>query len=249
MSAPDDKLPAGEADAPPRRLARAEAVLAKRRRSLSVVLEDAHDPHNVSAVLRTCEALGIQDVHLVAENEDATILNPKVTIGAHRWLTVHRHLGSETAIAALRAAGYAIFVSHLDAGATALPELPADGRAAYVFGNESSGVTDRWLVAADATFVIPTSGFSGSLNLSVAVALTLYDRLLGRRGATLPPGDLEEDDKARLRAAWYSQLAHGNPARAQEYETYLGTPVVPQPSFGIDRRKAARAVPPARRTP
>lgn len=240
---------ADHAFAVPRRLARAEAVLARRRRSICVVLEDAHDPHNVSAVMRTCEALGVQDVHLVAEIEDETILNPKVTIGAHRWLTVHRHHGSETAIAALRAAGYRLYVSHLDAGATSLPDLPADGRTAYVFGNERSGVTARWLAAADATFLIPTSGFSGSLNLSVAVALTLYDRLLGRRGATLPAGDLEESEKAAVRAAWYRQLAHGNAERSREYERFLASPVPPRPSFGVDRRKGTPSGSPSRRAP
>src|SRR5262245_56374512 len=102
------------ASAAPRRLARAEAVLAARLRHWCVVLEDAHDPHNVSAVLRTCEALGIQDVHLVAEAQAESILNPRVTIGAHRWLTLHRHRGAKAAVTALRASGYRIFVSHLD---------------------------------------------------------------------------------------------------------------------------------------
>ena len=224
---------------PPRRLTRAEAVLAARRRSLCIVLEDAHDPHNVSAVLRTCEALGVQDVHLVAELQDDTILNPKVTIGAHRWLTLHRHRGAEAAIAALRSAGYRILVSHLDAHATPLPDLPAGERAAYVFGNERSGVTDHWIRAADAAFLIPTSGFSGSLNLSVAVALTLYDRLLGRPGAHLPPGDLDDAEKAALRVAWYAELARGNPERRREYESFLSRPAEPQPSFGVDRRRRA----------
>ena len=235
-----------ETPEPPRRLTRAEAVLASRRRSFCIVLEDAHDPHNVSAVLRTCEALGIQDVHLVAELEDETILNPKVTIGAHRWLTVHRHRGAEAAIAALRAAGYRILVSHLDVQARLLPDLPATERAAYVFGNERSGVTDRWLAAADATFRIPTSGFSGSLNLSVAVALTVYDRLLGRSGARLPAGDLEDSEKAALRAAWYAELGRGNPERQSEYADWLARPVDPRPSFGIDRRRrnAPKAAPP-----
>jgi tRNA (guanosine-2'-O-)-methyltransferase len=229
--------PPAEAAGAPRRLARAEAVLAARRRALTVVLEDAHDPHNVSAVLRTCEALGIQDVHLVAEQQSDSILNPKVSIGAHRWLTLHRHAGSELAIAALRAAGYRLFVSHLDARATPLPELPAETRAAYVFGNERSGVTRRWLEAADATFIIPTSGFSGSLNLSVAVALTVYDRLLGRAGARLPAGDLAADEKTALRAQWYELLAHDNPERRREYEAYLDRTVPPQHAFGVDRRQ------------
>lgn len=244
------------ADDPPRRLARAEAVLARRRRSWCVVLEDAHDPHNVSAVLRTCEALGIQDVHWVAEMQEPAILNPKVTIGAHRWLTLHHHRGSAAAIAALRDAGYRLYVSHLDPAATPLPEIPATERAAYVFGNEKVGVTAPWLAAADATFVLPTSGFSGSLNLSVAVALVLWDRLMGRPGAVLPDGDLDAGAKAALRRAWYDELSRGNATKQQQYTAWLEAEIAPRPAFGIDRRRAAseahassarRSQPPLRR--
>jgi len=240
-------MPAPAADEAPRRLVRAEAVLASRRRSWCVVLEDAHDPHNVSAVLRTCEALGIQDVHLVAETQENAILNPKVTIGAHRWLTLHHHRGTKAAIAALRAAGYRLYVSHLDAGATPLPQLPATDRAAYIFGNEKMGVTEPWRAAADATFVLPTSGFSGSLNLSVAVALVLWDRLMGRPNAVLPAGDLDPAAKAALRRQWYEELSHGNPTKQQEYATWLEAEIAPRPSFGVDRRRAAIDAPPSRR--
>ena len=114
----------------PRRLQRAEAVLAARRRDLTVVLEDAHDPHNVSAVLRTCEAFGVQDVHLVIEQNEAPAINIDVTQSAHMWLTVRRHFGTENAIRALRDAGYAIYVGHLQPGATPLPQLPRARRAA-----------------------------------------------------------------------------------------------------------------------
>jgi tRNA C32,U32 (ribose-2'-O)-methylase TrmJ len=170
-----------------------------------------------------------------------------VTIGSHRWLTLHRHRGSAAAIAALRGAGYALCVSHLDAGAAPLPELPVPPRAAYVFGNESSGVTGRWLAAADSTFVIPTSGFSGSLNLSVAVAITLWDRLMGRQDARLPPGDLDEADKQTLRTAWYETLARGNPAKRRDYEAHLRSPVAPSRSFALDRRRSRTTPPPSQR--
>jgi tRNA (guanosine-2'-O-)-methyltransferase len=237
---PDDP-PASPA---PRRLARAEAVLRARRRQLTVVLEDAHDPHNVSAVLRTCEAFGVQDVHLVAEQEAETVLNPKVSIGAHRWLSLHRHRGSAAAIAALRSAGYRLYVSHLDERATPLPDLQPPGRAAYVFGNERSGVTAQWLQAADATFVIPTCGFSGSLNLSVAVALVLYDRLLGRPAARLPPGDLDAASLAALRRDWYEKLAHGDPERGRDYAAWLEREVEPRSELARDRRRPRPAAPP-----
>jgi tRNA (guanosine-2'-O-)-methyltransferase len=231
MTAHEDEAPA--------RLSRAEAVLAARLRGITVVLEDAHDPHNVSAVLRTCEAFGIQDVHLVAESQPVSDLNPKVSIGAERWLTLHRHQGCAAAVSALRRAGYQILVSHLDARATSLPQLPARARAAYVFGNERTGVTTGWLEAADATFVIPTTGFTGSLNLSVAVALTVYDRLFGRPGATPPEGDLEARDKSALRERWYEALSHGNPALLERYRAHLEHPVEPRPRLATDRREGA----------
>ncbi|MFQ5601071.1 MAG: TrmH family RNA methyltransferase [Candidatus Krumholzibacteriia bacterium] len=227
----------------PRRLARAEAVLAARHRGLTVVLEDAHDSHNISAVLRTCEAFGIQDVHLVAELQSFTELNDAVTIGAHRWLTVHRHQGTENAIAALRQAGYGIFVSHLDEGATPLPALPRNVRAAYVFGNERSGVTRAWIENADVRFVIPTSGFSGSLNLSVAAALTIYDRLLGMPPAALPPGDLPAHEKTTLRAAWYRCLAGGSAELERAYRAYLENPPQPRPTFPRDHHRSPRRRP------
>ncbi len=229
----------------PRRLARAEGVLLARTRGFCVVLEDAHDPHNVSAVLRTCDALGIQDIHLVAENESESILNPKVSTGAHRWLTVHRHRGAAEAITALRKAGYDICVSHLGEQAVPLEALPATRRAAYVFGNEKSGVTRRWLDAADAVFVIPTSGFSGSLNLSVAVALTVYDRRCQRAAAGLPVGDLDAAERAALRHAWYAELAHGSEDRRREYAAYLGAGVKPKVMPAANRSTAGPAPAPS----
>jgi len=231
---PSDDMPPA-----PRRLARAEAVLRARLRRLCVVLEDAHDPHNTSAVLRTCEAFGIQDVHLVAEAQAESILNPRVTIGAHRWLTLHRHRGAAAAITALRSSGHDIYVSHLDPSARPLPAIDPVRPAAYVFGNERSGVTQQWLDAADATFWIPTSGFGGSLNLSVAVAVTVYDRLMGRRGATLPPGDLDDAACDALRREWFAALAGDDPERQRTYAAHLERGVEPRTAFGADRRGPA----------
>jgi len=227
----------------PRRLQRAEAVLATRRRGFTVVLEDAHDRHNVSAVLRTCEAFGIQDVHLVIEQNEAPAINVDVTQSAHLWLTVHRHYGTQNAILALRNAGYAIYVGHVQAGATPLPRLPHAQRAAYVFGNEHSGVTQTWLANADAIFTIPTSGFMGSLNLSVAAALVIYDRLFGRPDAEPPPGDLTDAEKTTLRAQWYEALAHGSDALAARFKDFLDAPPPPRAFLPADthqRRRAAR---------
>lgn len=221
----------------PRRLVRAEAVLAARRRRMTLVLEDAIDPHNVSAVLRTCEAFGIQDVHLVTSGAAPPEPNPGVSLGAERWLTLHRHDGAAAAIEALRACGYRLFVGDLRADATALYELPRDSGVAYVFGSEHRGISQAWLDAADARFLIPTAGFTGSLNLSVAAALVVYDRLCVRAAAAPTPGDLTDSDKATLRATWYETLAHGNAALARDFAARAQDPPPPSPTFPVDRSK------------
>jgi tRNA (guanosine-2'-O-)-methyltransferase len=212
---------------------RAEAVLAARRRDLTVVLEDAHDPHNISAVLRTCEAFGIQDVHIAVERGHAPSINDAITIGAERWLTLHRHAGAEAAIAALRARDYKIYVSHLSGESVTLPQLPVDVRSAYVFGNERDGVSPAWVENADARFVVPTRGFTGSLNLSVAVAVTIYERLSRAR----TPGDLSEEERRGLRAAWYAKLAHGSRELERTFESYLENPPDPELTFPWDRSR------------
>ena len=223
---------------PPRRLVRAEAVLAARRRDTTIVLENAIDPHNVSAVLRTCEAFGIQDVHLVTNGDAPPPPNPAVCLGAERWLTLQHHDGAASAIAALRAMGYRLCVGELSAAATPLCAVPRHGRAAYVFGSERTGITPAWLAAADVRFVIPTSGFTGSLNVSVAAAIVLYDRLCVRVAGAPGPGDLPDADKATLRAAWYRTLAHGSDDLARTYEAHAHAPPHPSPTFPVDRRKS-----------
>lgn len=226
-------------DAPaPRRLVRAEAVLAARRRDIAIVLEDTHDPHNVSAVLRTCEALGVQDVHLVSRSGTHVRIHKDVAIGAQRWLTLHRHDGAEAALNALCAMGYRIFVGHLSDDAIALPELPRGARAAYVFGNEHAGISRAWVERADARFVIPTSGFTGSLNLSVAVALTVYDRLLARSAARFETGNLSDRERAALRETWYKRLAHGNAQLEATFARYLSDPPNPGPTFATNRSES-----------
>jgi tRNA (guanosine-2'-O-)-methyltransferase len=215
---------------------RAEGVLAARQRRLTLVLEATHDPHNLSAVLRTCEAFGVQDVHLVPQADAPAAVNPGVSLGAERWLTVHRHADAASALAALRARDFRIFVSDLCPEATPLPAIPRDLRAAYVFGNEQGGVSPLWLENADARFVIPTAGFTGSLNLSVAAALTIYDRLLGRSAAVFS-GDLTEAEKAALRAAWYSALAHGSRDLTGAFRPFVEDPPPPESIFPRDRRR------------
>ena len=174
------------------------------------------------------------------ENNESAEINRDVTKGAHRWLTLHRHYGSGAALAALRQGGFRIYAALLRADTQALPEIPRQQRAAFVFGNEKAGLTELWAAEADACFSTPTNGFSGSLNLSVAVAMTLYDRLMGSQRTSLPQGNLPESQKQVLRKEWYEKLAHGSEALRLQYETWLKAPPQPETVFPVDAHREPR---------
>ncbi|MFW5690007.1 MAG: TrmH family RNA methyltransferase [Spirochaetota bacterium] len=162
----------------PERLARMHEVLAERTRYLTVVVEDIYQPHNASAVLRTCDCFGVQDVHIV-ENRNRYRLNPGVELGTAQWLTLHRYRGegdnTPAAIEALRAAGYRIVATtpHTDQVELERFDLEA-GPAALLFGNELDGLSPTALEAADEHLAIPMYGFVESFNISVSAAIVLH---------------------------------------------------------------------------
>lgn len=187
----------------PRRVARLDAVLTARLGSVRVVCEDLFDPHNVGACMRTAEGFGIQDFHVITAKHG--FRGPgDVARSADQWLTLHRHRDSAEAIGALRAAGFAIWVSDLDA-ASPLRALPVQGQVALVVGNESEGISDAMRAAADHRFVLPMHGMVQSYNLSVALAMSL-DHVVGARRAELleggAGGDLPLSRQWELRQRW-----------------------------------------------
>lgn len=155
-----------------------EAVLSERTRYITVVVEDIYQPHNASAVLRTCDGFGVQDVHIV-ENRNTYRINPGVELGTAQWLTL-RHYRGETgnttaAIAGLRERGYRIIATSPHSDAAPLPEIDlATGPIALLFGNELDGLSNVALDAADEKLLIPMYGFVESFNISVSAAITLY---------------------------------------------------------------------------
>lgn len=175
-----------------RRLERIEAVLAQRKRAVVPVLDGLIDPHNIAAVLRSADAFGIQDVHLVAGELDF-LASKRVAQGTERWLDLVEHPGAEAAVEHLHARGYEIFVARMD-GELTPEDLVGRPRVAVVFGNEHAGVSARVSELADGSYRIPMCGFVESLNVSVAAALTLRAASLGR------PGDLGAEECMALRA-------------------------------------------------
>jgi tRNA (guanosine-2'-O-)-methyltransferase len=185
-----------------RRKERIDQVVAQRVRGLTLVVEQVHDPHNLAAVLRTSEGLGLQDLHVVASPKGFRP-NQTVTQGADKWLDLHRHPTASACAEDLRSRGFRIHGSRLDGEAVDLAALPFGERLALVFGNEHSGLTPEFAALCDGFFRIPMLGFSQSFNISVAVGITLATAMQERRRRGLG-GDLAEDDREALRRRFYA---------------------------------------------
>lgn len=160
----------------PERREKLQSVLSKRQNDITIVLENVFDPHNISAVMRTCDAVGVQEVY---------VLNTKIprhkkwgaksSSSAAKWLTIHQFENAEECFAELRKKYSKILTTHLSGDAVNLYEIDLTQTVALVFGNEHSGVSEEIRKMADGNFIIPQSGIIRSLNISVACAVTLYE--------------------------------------------------------------------------
>ncbi len=182
---------------------RVDEVVQHRTRTLTVVMEAFGDPQNVNAVLRTCEAFGVQELHVVEGPMKPWDRNKKISQNADKWLDVRRWGSTRECLGHLRAEGFAIYATHLDERARPLGELSFAGKVALVFGNEHRGVSDEALALADASYAIPMRGFVQSFNVSVAAAISLAKAVERREAERGRHGDLDEADAAALRERFY----------------------------------------------
>lgn len=185
----------------PERWAKVRRVLDCRLAAVRVVLENLHHPHNMSAVLRSCEAFGVQRVHAVETVEDFTV-SRRITLGSHKWLTLTRHDTFETCAQELRRLGFRLYAAMLDSEAIPLDQIPVDEPVAVVLGNEKEGVSVRARALCDGAYTIPMAGFVQSLNVSVAAAVTLHSLTERVRKLRADGGLLNETEKEELLAAW-----------------------------------------------
>jgi tRNA (guanosine-2'-O-)-methyltransferase len=188
----------------PERRARIDEVVAHRTRTLTVVMEALCDPQNVNAVLRTCEAFGVQALHVVEGPMKVYDPNKKISQNADKWLDVRRWTSTQDCLGFLKSEGFAIYATHLGVDSVPLAELSFAPKVALVFGNESRGVSDEAVALADANFTIPMLGFTQSFNVSVAAAITLaraVDRRVAERGRH---GDLGDAEAQELRERFYA---------------------------------------------
>ena len=160
----------------PERNERLNAVLNKRQPAITVVLENVSDPHNISAVMRTCDAIGIQDIYVLnSAIEKHKKWGAKSSSGAAKWLTIHQFTEVKACFEALRKSYKKIYTTHLSTDAVDLYDIDLTESVALVFGNEHSGVSDELIGLCDGNFIIPQVGIIKSLNISVACAVTLYE--------------------------------------------------------------------------
>ena len=154
-----------------------DAIAPKRTRHVCAVLEDVYQAHNASAVLRTCDLVGVQDVHVIEDRNRYTV-NPDVALGSSKWVDIHRYNTEErntpSCVAALRNKGYRIVVTSPHVDAHTPENIPLDVPLAICFGTELTGASDALIDLADDHLRIPMYGFTESYNISVSAAIVLY---------------------------------------------------------------------------
>lgn len=154
-----------------------DEVLNFRTRHITIVLEDLYQPHNASAVLRSCDIFGIQDIHII-ENKNAYTVNKDIAMGAPKWLNLHKYRNSENntleAIKNLKAKGYRIVATSPNKNDVTIENLSVEKPLALFFGTELTGISETVLEHADEFVKIPMFGFTESFNISVSAALCIH---------------------------------------------------------------------------
>lgn len=190
----------------PRRLELFNKTLNMRTRHITVVLEDIFQSQNASAVLRTCDCFGIQDVHII-ENRNDFQVNTEVSLGSSKWLNLKKYNEAENnsleAIKQLKQKGYRIVATTPHTNDQELPDFDiAKGKTALVFGSELPGITDTILNEADEFLKIPMFGFTESFNISVSAAIILHHLSLKMRKNKDLKWELSQDEKDELKLEW-----------------------------------------------
>ena len=205
----------------PQRSEKLLKVLQKRQANLTVVLENVQDPHNISAVMRTCDAVGIQDIYVVTSKIPRhKKWGYKSSSSALKWLTIHKFDTIEECVKELRKKYSKILTTHLSSDAISLHDINFTDSVALVFGNEHAGVSEEFREVADGNFIIPQMGIIQSLNISVACAVSIYEAMRQKmkaghyEKASLPSAQMDallqqwgfEDETPELYNSYTSKL-------------------------------------------
>jgi tRNA (guanosine-2'-O-)-methyltransferase len=182
-----------------------QQVLKNRTRYITVLLEDLFQPHNASAALRTCDIFGVQDVHVVQTKYEFKAVDT-ISMGATKWVDVTAHASITDAITALKKEGYRIVATTPHRQSYSLPELPLDQKTVLLFGSEQTGLSEEALAQADMFVKIPMFGFVESFNVSVSVALCLYD-VINRLHKSEYGWQLSQEETQDILLAWIKKVS------------------------------------------
>lgn len=175
-------------------------VIDQRMRHISVVLEDVYQPQNASAVLRSCDCFGIQDLHVI-ESRNTYTVNPRIVMGASKWVDVHPHPTTNACIDELKTQGYQIIATTPHTDDVTIYDFEPEQKSAIFFGTEMQGLSDEVMQKADAFVKIPMYGFTESFNISVAAALCLNQITHNLRQSTID-WKLTDVEKDELKLRW-----------------------------------------------
>lgn len=188
-----------------RRMERIQEVLERRQPDLTIVLENVHDPHNIAAVLRSCDAVGAMSIHLVQDpaTKPHRKFSRRTSGSAAKWIAIHEHGSIEECYQHLRDDRFAILATGGGPDAVSMGDIDFTGPSAIVLGNEMRGLTDAALEGADRIVTIPMVGMIRSLNISVACAVLLYEAFRQRSDTGLYAGSrLGPEEIALLAQEW-----------------------------------------------
>lgn len=186
-----------------KRLNKITKVVNFRQPSLHVVLENIHDPHNVSAIFRSCDAVGVPKVSLLYTLEEFPKISNVTSSSAVKWVDKERFISTKECVEKLKAEGFKVYASLLSEDAKDLYEMDLTEKVALVMGNENRGISDEMKELADECYYIPMRGMIQSLNVSVATAVSLYEAQRQRveKGMYDKPG-MEEDEVNKMIDEW-----------------------------------------------
>lgn len=201
----------------PNKRALFDRIAPLRTRHVTVVLEDIYQSQNASAVVRTSDLVGLQDIHVI-ENRNAYQLNPDVTLGSSKWVDVHRYRShadnSLACVEALKKKGYRVIATSPRSPEITPETIDLERPMAFCFGTELTGLSDTLMNAADEHLRIPMVGFTESYNISVSAAITLYTVMQRLRASTIDH-QLPEEELHALKLSWARKMVH-SPAHLEE---------------------------------
>lgn len=179
---------------------RFEDVLSQRTKHFTVAIEDVYQLHNTSAVIRSCDVFGIQDIHIIEEKNQSNI-DREIAMGAQKWVDVHRHHSVKNCIADIKSQGYQIIATTPHKNNSLLNDFDTSKKSCFFFGRETEGLSDDVMQQADGFLKIPMAGFTESLNISVSAAIVLQSVTTKLKHSNIS-WQLSEEEKNKKKLDW-----------------------------------------------